>query len=138
MNEDIVQVVPDITLDEYYQGRDKLYPGELSDAHKMNAQNTCNKANALLEMFGKKRRVVSGWRPAIINAATRGAAPNSKHMLCQAVDLEDVNRELTNWCLNNQDKLKGLGLHMEDPRSTPTWVHLQTVPPPSGRLIFIP
>ena len=27
---------------------------------------------------------------------------------------------------------------MEDPRWTPTWLHVQTIPPKSGRVVFIP
>lgn len=131
-------LVPDITLDEYYMGRDKLFKEELSDAHKANAAKTVELANKLLEKFGQKRRVTSGWRPASINAATKGASPHSRHVLCQAVDLEDNNRELMNWCLNNQDVLKELGLWAEDPRAVTNWVHLQTVPPASGKLFFMP
>lgn len=128
--------VPDITLAEYYMGRDRLYSEELSDAHKASAAKTIGAANLFLEAFGYKRRVTSGWRPGAINRATKGASPNSKHVLCQAIDLEDNNRELMNWCLNNQDLLEKYGLWMEDPRDTSTWVHLQIVPPPSGHRIF--
>lgn len=134
--EAVAGVVPDITLEEYYMGRDKIYAEELSDAHKMNARNMVNKANQILEAFGQKRRVVSGWRPSKVNAATKGAAVNSKHVLCQAIDLEDLNRELTNWCLNNPDILKKVGVWMEDPRDATTWVHWQTIPPASGKPIF--
>lgn len=132
----VVNTVPDITLAEYYMGRDALYKEELSDAHKMNAKKVVEKANQLLERFGIKRRVVSGWRPGSVNKATKGASPNSKHVLCQAIDIEDVNRELSNWCLNNPDILASLDLYMEDPRDAVTWVHLQTVPPKSGKRIF--
>jgi Peptidase M15 len=129
-------VVPDISPSEYYMGRDKLFAGELSDAHKMNAERTIVAANAILELFGQKRRVTSGWRPASINAATKGAALHSRHVLCQAIDLEDNDKALINWCLNNQDKLAEVGVWMEDPRDTPTWVHWQIVPPASGHRIF--
>lgn len=129
-------IVPDITLPEYYMGRDKLYAEELSDAHKMNANKTVELANKALERFGQKRRLVSGWRPGAINKATKGAKPDSKHVLCQAIDIEDINRELTNWCLNNPDILAELGLWMEDPRDATTWVHWQTVPPTSSKRIF--
>lgn len=131
-------MVPDITLDEYYMGRDKLYPEELTDAHRMNAQRTVDKANALLELFGEKRRCVSGWRPHSINAATKGAAPNSKHVLCMAIDLEDANKELKGFIMNDQALLERLDLYMEDIRSTPTWVHLQIKAPNSGKRIFYP
>jgi hypothetical protein len=133
-----MMMVPDITLEEYFMGRDKVYPEELSDAHKANAVNTVSKVNTFLERFGSVRRCVSGWRPNVINAATKGAAPHSKHVLCQAIDLEDVNRELTGWIMNNQDFLVEAGFWMENPTSTPTWVHLQTVPPGSGKRIFNP
>lgn len=125
-----------ITLDEFYMGRDKLFPNELSDAHKANAVTTVDLANQVLTAAGMDRRVTSGWRPASINAATKGAAPNSKHVLCQAVDLEDNNRELKNWCLNNPDILARIGVWCEDPRDTPSWVHIQTVPPGSGLRFF--
>lgn len=128
----------DVSVSEYYMGRDSLYPQELSDAHKMNAQRTVDKANALLDMFGSPRRVVSGWRPSAINAATKGAASNSKHMLCMAVDLEDNDGTLKAWCLNNQDLLKALEVWFESPEHTPTWVHMQIAPPGSGRLFFNP
>lgn len=133
-----VNVVPDITLAEYYMGRDKLYAEELSDAHKASAQTTVERINKLLEAFGSKRRVVSGWRPSSINSATKAAAPNSKHVLCQAIDLEDNNRELMNWCLNNPDILASCELWCEDPRATTTWVHFQIVPPHSGNRFFMP
>lgn len=128
-----------ITIDEYYMGRDKVFPGELTDAHKASAAKTVAAANTILTAFGQDRRVVSGWRPASINASTKGAATNSKHVLCQAVDLEDASGELKTWLMNNQDQIKACGFAaMESPAATPTWVHLQTVPPPSGHLVFIP
>lgn len=134
--DNVIDIVPNISLSEFYMGRDVTYKSELSDAHKTNAAKTVDLANQALEAFGKKRRVVSGWRPGSINAATKGASPNSKHVLCQAIDLEDLNRELTNWCLNNPDILAKLGLWMEDPRDATTWVHWQTIPPNSGKRIF--
>lgn len=127
-----------LTLQEYYMGRDVRYKNELSDAHRMNAARTVEAANRLLNAFGEDRAVTSGWRPSSINASTKGAAAGSKHVLCQAVDLEDANRELSQWCLNNQDILQKLGLCMEHPSATPTWVHLQIVPVPSGKTVFIP
>lgn len=134
--EEVVNVVPDITLGEYYMGRDVLFANELSDAHKANAHKIVELTNKVLEKFGQKRRVVSGWRPSAINMATKGASPHSRHVLCQAIDLEDINKELMNWCLNNPDVLAELGLWVEDTRDTTSWVHLQTVPPPSGHRFF--
>jgi hypothetical protein len=49
-------------------------------------------------------------------------------MSCQAVDFADPNGEFKKWCLDNFDLIKKVGLYMEDPAFTPTWVHLQTRP----------
>jgi hypothetical protein len=37
-----------------------------------------------------------------------------------------------------QRMLEEAGLFMESPSKTPRWVHFQTVPPKSGKRIFIP
>jgi hypothetical protein len=57
-----------------------------------------------------------------------------------AVDICDVvpERTLARWCLRNLVFLAEVGLWMEDPRWTPGWVHLQSVPPRSGGRVFIP
>jgi hypothetical protein len=34
--------------------------------------------------------------------------------------------------------LRDLGLWMEHPDKTPTWLHIQTVPPGSGNRVFWP
>ena len=40
--------------------------------------------------------------------------------------------------LQRIDALQEIGLWMEDPQWTPTWVHLQIVPPGSRRRVYIP
>ncbi len=82
--------------------------------------------------------VRSGYRPPDINAATPGAAQYSQHMFCRAVDLDDPHGELAAWCLGNLDLLEHFELYMEDPRWTPSWVHLQSLPPKSNSRVFIP
>ena len=90
--------------------------------------------------------VSSGYRPAGVNAATRNAALRSKHLTCHAVDLQDTihTRALATWCVRHLARLEECGLWMEDPRwtggriNTDPWVHLQDVPPGSGRRIYIP
>jgi len=42
------------------------------------------------------------------------------------------------WCLKHLDVLETLGLWMEDPQWTPTWLHVQTIPPRSGHRVYIP
>lgn len=75
-----------------------------------------------------------GFRPQVTSVGAKG----SRHKDGHAVDRYDPKREFARWCLRNLDELSKRGLHMEDPRWTPTWVHLQDVPPGSGRRIFIP
>lgn len=75
-----------------------------------------------------------GFRP---RDTTVGSA-NSTHKDGQGIDTYDPNREFASWCMDHFTELAQRGLHMEDPRWTPTWVHLQSVPPRSGKTVYIP
>lgn len=125
-----------ITLEEYLMGREELYP--LTDEQKINAQETVKRINELLAVCNLERRVTSGYRPEAINAKIKNAAKKSKHITCQACDIEDKDRALSTWCLENVEILVQRGLWLENPDHTPTWVHLQIVPPGSGKRIFNP
>lgn len=129
-----------ITLESYFMGRDRQYPGELNEEIQENAELTVTRANELLARAGRSdiNKPTSGWRPRAINNATANAAARSLHLTGQAVDLPDRDRTLASWCVDNLDVLKEIGLWLEDPRWTPSWVHVQTVPPKSGKLVFIP
>lgn len=131
-----------ITLADFYMGRDKTYASELTDAMRANAQVTVDRANLLLSKFyaanpsTHKRGVNSGWRPADINGYTPGAATHSKHMTCQAIDIEDKDGLLKSW--TTDDILAECQLWREAPQSTPSWQHCQIVAPGSGKRTFIP
>lgn len=125
-----------ITLKEYLMGRDVQYP--LDDEQELNAQLTVRRVNQLLYIAGYNRGVRSGYRPAAINSKIPGAAPKSKHISCQAVDIEDNDGKLKSWCLKNLEELESAGIWMEAPEYTPTWCHLQTCAPLSGHRVFIP
>lgn len=135
-----------ITLDDYWMGRDQRFVAELTGAIRTNAARLLGKVNALLEIAAEEGVqiaaapvVASGWRPLFINEATANAAASSRHLTGEAVDVrDDKGRALARWCLSHPDQLEQAGLWMEDPRWTPTWVHLQMVPPRSGNLVFIP
>lgn len=75
-----------------------------------------------------------GFRPQ----DSKVGANNSKHKDGRGIDIYDPRRQFASWCLAHQDELKSRGIHMEDPRWTPTWVHLQDVPPGSGKLVYVP
>lgn len=126
-----------ISWADYFNGRDEEYPDELTQERIDNALLVIAKGNQVLERFGKTRVVSSGWRPPSVNAATPGAAPKSNHVECKALDFADHDRELCAFLTANDGAvLKELDLYMEDPKDTPTWAHIQTCPPKSGRRIF--
>ena len=124
----------------FWKGRDTEYAEELTDEIRRNAEVTLAKVNELLERSGFKSidSLNSGWRPRAVNEATSNAATGSKHLTGQAADIPDSGHVLASWCVDNLDVMEEIGLWMEDPRYTPTWFHVQTVPPKSGRRVFIP
>ena len=121
-------------------GRDVTHAEEITDDIQRNALITVERSNELLNRAGRSDidTVNSGWRPQGINDSTGNSAKNSRHLTAQAVDLPDVDRSLAEWCVDNLDVLREIGLWMEDPRWTPIWVHLQIVPPGSGKTVYIP
>ena len=118
---------PCITLADYYMGRDRLYPQELTPELAANARRMVERANALLQRAGLRRAVNSGWRPAAINAAVKNAAKNSRHLHCLAIDIDDDDGALDAWCMAHPEVLEELGLWLEHPSATPRWCHLQIV-----------
>lgn len=132
-----------ITLKDYLMGRDYQYPQELTDELRANAEETCRRTNLLLDRYfadnpDDETGVNSGWRPAAINRGTPGAAKKSKHMVCKAIDLEDDEGAIDDWCMNNLHVLEELELWLEHPSATKGWCHLQTVPPRSKNRVFYP
>jgi hypothetical protein len=133
-----------ITLAQYLMGRDLKYA--CSDEVRSNARLTVAKTNQLkalavadgIEFPDDSTEVASGWRPEGVNECTSNAAKLSTHIIAKALDTRDPKRLFARWCLRNLDKLAEIGLWMEDPRWTPDWVHLQTVPPGSGKRVYIP
>lgn len=133
-------------------GRDKVYAVLLTDELRANAAETVRRWNLLLEAFYqatgiKHRGVRSGWRPEAINDRVPGAAKNSKHLTCEACDMEDHDKAMAHFAVANPEVVSAIGLWFEDPIATnpatqqsytPTWLHGQIVPPHSGHRFFIP
>jgi hypothetical protein len=65
-------------------------------------------------------------------------ADHSTHKDGRGVDNHDPLRRFAYWCRHHEDRLKEHGLYMEREEWTPTWVHLQNVPPRSGKIAYIP
>ena len=127
-----------ITLADYFMGRDRSHAQELTDALRTNAAVVVERVNQFLRQAACPGVVNSGWRPHTINASVPNASPRSKHLSCEAIDLDDPNDALDAWCLENLPVLERIGLWLEHPDATPGWCHLQIVPPRSGRRVFMP
>ena len=140
-----------ITVADYWMGRDALYPEDCTLEVKANAEKTVQLVNSLLavmEAEGMKFEahpvsqslVSSGWRPPQINRQVKGAAPKSKHMTGEAVDLYDPEGEIDNFLMSGHGLrvLSSLGLYIEHPSATKSWSHIQIVPPRSGARVFYP
>jgi hypothetical protein len=135
----------EITLADYFMGRDEdpQFRTEMRPEFRTAARTLLGRCNALLERVSKAiptlatPKVNSGWRPPAINAQF-GGKPNSKHLICQAVDIGDAGQHLSGYLLKNPQLLEEFDLAMEHPSATPTWCHLQFPPPASGRRVFYP
>jgi hypothetical protein len=135
-----------ITEKQFWQGRDTQYASQLTETIRANAKETIRRANKLLEMFyavypkAVPRDSNSGWRPAAINAATKGASGTSWHMFGKACDINDDDEQLDNWLMTpeGQAALVACELWHEHASKTPRWAHVQTVAPKSQRRTFYP
>ena len=140
-----------ITLIDYFMGRREQYPAAISPEIERQAMLTVELASKLLTQarsYGVSldlnpktgNLIASGWRPPAYNATVAGAAPNSKHMTGQAIDVYDPDGDLDDWLMTGEGQaaLMALGLWMEHPAATKGWAHLQTQPPRSGRRVFYP
>lgn len=133
-----------IALPMYLMGRDLKYA--CSGDVRRNAVVTVDKTNQLKTLAvldgivfpNDATEVASGWRPDSINDCTSNAAKASAHISGCGLDTHDKDRVFARWCLRNIDKMAKIGLWMEDPRWTPTWVHLQTYAPGSGKRVYVP
>jgi hypothetical protein len=134
-----------LTMEQFWMGRDTTYASELTDEIQANGAETVKRANALLALYQTATSneiggVASGWRPAAVNASTAGAATHSNHMTGSAVDIADHSGNLKDWVASDdgQQALVDIGLWQEAPGSTPTWVHVQILAPHSGNRVFQP
>lgn len=126
-----------IRVDDYLGQHSAGHVDELTDDILANAQIICDRANQLLDAFGVDRAIRSGWRPAAVNSVV-GGATHSRHMTGQAIDVDDRDGSLDEWCKTHVSTLEDIGLWLEIDTATPTWTHLQCVPPRSGNRFFQP
>lgn len=118
----------------------KGYP--VNDVIKKNLDILYERMNELRDVYGKPMVITSGLRSdekqAELIAQGKSKATASKHLAGAACDVLDRSKELGEWCLNNEDILRRIGLWCEHPDYTAGWVHFQIMPPKSGKRFFIP
>lgn len=128
----------EVTLAQYFMGRDAAHGEELTAPLRRNAAVMVARTNLLLQHACIACDVNSGWRPRSVNAQVPNASPRSRHITCEAIDLSDPDGRLDAWCIANLEVLETIGLWLEHPAATPGWCHVQIVPPRSGRRVFEP
>jgi hypothetical protein len=136
----ILQDVLDDNVDE------KGKPLPVADDHKANLEKLLKKVNKVQERYGKLQFIVtSGLRSLryhLLIYRKKGITDpkkipmKSKHLFGHAVDIEDKDGKFYAWVQKNEAFLQELGLHYE--LGTKGWVHLQSVPPGSGKIGFWP
>lgn len=93
--------------------------------------------NVLGQKFLPPRVLTCAYRNPAHNARV-GGAKRSTHLTGNACDIADADGKLKSFLRTHPECLKQVGLYAEDYASTPTWVHLQRVPPKSGKRVFKP
>lgn len=131
---------PKITLDDYFGAFTAT--NQPSAETRANAITLLSRVNALLAVIDLPEaitpKVNSGWRPAWYNSTVQGAAPKSKHITGEAIDLADPEGALDNHLFDYRTLLSQHDLYLEHPLATKGWCHLQCSPPRSGNRVFFP
>jgi hypothetical protein len=125
-----------ITLTDYFGRMSHQFQPEPEVVS--NAQVLLERVNALLAELQWKPNINSGWRSAAYNALVPNAAPKSKHITGQAIDLSDPDGELDQLLFDDQRLLVKHQLWLEHPLATKGYTHLQSVPPRSNNRVFFP
>ncbi len=93
--------------------------------------------NVLGQKFLPPRVLTCAYRNPEHNARV-GGAKRSTHLTGNACDIADADCKLKTFLRLHPDILVHVGLYAEDYAHTPTWVHLQRIPPKSGKRVFKP
>jgi uncharacterized protein YcbK (DUF882 family) len=133
-----------ISMAEILKGKDI---NDVQEEHQTNLFELLIKCNKLRELYAKAMIVSSGYRSLeehIRIYADKGIRDlskipmKSKHLSGQACDFADPDNHLKDFINDHLDEVAAIGLWFEDFKHTPGWVHVQIIPPASGRRFFIP
>lgn len=117
-------------------GTHKWKESEVDTVTLRNLEDLCRKINAL--GYQPPMRASSCLRSLKDQQRINPSAMGSSHLYGSAVDIADPKGELKKWLETRYGELVNCGLYMEDPKSTPTWIHLQIYAPKSMSRIFKP
>lgn len=133
-----------ITMEELLKGK-KL--SDLPQEHQDNLVVLLEKLNKIRQLYGKPMTVTSGYRSLLEHLRIykdKGITDKSKipmksrHLFGFACDISDPKQELQAWFKANEKALIEIGVWMESFEYTKNWIHIQTVPPASGKRYFNP
>lgn len=110
---------------------------ELPEDVYKNLMGLRERLNKLGKDFLPPRILACGYRNPAHNAQV-GGARKSNHLTGRAVDIVDRDNQLKSFLKSHEHLLAECGLYAEDYEHTPTWVHLQSNPPASGKRVFLP
>lgn len=114
----------------------KGYP--MTPEVQANILDLLQKVNKVRTAYGKPMIVTSGLRSEDDQKRINPKSMKSKHLTGQAVDIADPKGELKKFIKDNEKLMEEIGLWFEDFSATPSWVHMQSVPPKSGKRFFLP
>lgn len=120
----------------------------LSPEIQNNLNDLLEKVNRLRTAYGKPMKVTSGLRSMVDHLriyAQKGITDKSKipmkskHLSGQACDFGDADNALKAFIRGcTEEELDYYGLYFESFEHTPNWLHVQSVPPKSGKRFFAP
>lgn len=117
-------------------GSHKWTEQEIDLITKRNLEDLIRKINSL--GYQPAMRASSCLRSIKDQQRINPKAMGSSHLYGAAIDIADPTGKLKAWCMAHKEKLVECGLWMENPHDTPTWCHLSSYMPKSGKRIFIP
>ncbi len=125
-----------ITSDEYFQDSISNFNFTPTEEDYTRAADLLDKVNALFPDCDLRSGHRTRAKTEVLIAQGLRAAIGGQHEQSNAVDIVDQDGEKDEGL--DDEQLEDAELYREAPESTPTWVHLQRVPPKSGHRTFQP
>ena len=126
-------------------GRHPNFLNSFPEDYRANAMKIIALASELASLAGFTiTDVTSGYRTPEFNKSINGSA-SSKHCFAQAIDIADPTLFFGSWLATNEGALRERGCAIESLKTTHAsqnpagcWVHIQSVIPASGNVVFEP